>query len=330
MKVEYARAEDAGRLRALWKACFPEEEDSFTEYFFTRLFRPSDALVCAQEGQIAAMLYMLPFALSLGGQVLSASYIYGVGTDPAYRNRGLSGTLMKRALWEMHQKNTAVAVLIPQQAWLFDFYTKFGFEPVFTIDKETEPLKASIADIPVRRAGIADISCLDALYEQAMGARAHIVRTPSHWENILEEARLSGGAVLMAGDAAYAVCSGDGTVAEAFGQSGEARDCVLHAAATDRNEVTVFAPGREDHAQPFGCARVVDAQACLLTLGGARDARVAVSDGLCPWNERTIGQDAAHTRFEWTQAELVRAVFSGILPGTDRRRLSAGIHEPDA
>lgn len=316
MQVRYANNQDEAGLRALWKACFPEEEDSFTEYFFTRLYKPDGALVCAHEGRITAMLHMMPFEISLGGRVLSASYIYGVGTDPAFRNRGLSGELIRRAFGQMHEKNIAVAVLIPQQAWLFDFYRKFGFEPVFAIEKQAlspESISQS-TDLPVRRAGSADIARLDLLYTQAMGERAHIVRAPSHWEDILQEAELSGGAVLLADDRAYAVCPGDGMIAESLGHSDAVRACIS-AAAEPGTDVTLFSPARPGRGLPFGCARIVDAQACLTALGAAREARVAVSDGICPWNVCEMGPETAPARLEWTQAQLVQAVFCGNLSG---------------
>jgi predicted acetyltransferase len=115
------------------------------------------------------MLHMMPYTLVLNGHRLRASYIYRVGTDPKHRGNGLARVLLEQALFEMHLRDVAAALLIPQQGWLVDFYRKSGFEPVFSL------VKKSVANVPgggrpegLRAAGTEDIPAINALYERKM------------------------------------------------------------------------------------------------------------------------------------------------------------------
>ena len=77
------------------------------------------------DGRTAAMLHLLPFETPLG----RTTYIYGVATDPACRHRGLATQLMREAMRRIAEQGDEAAFLIPTpgQAWLRDFYGRFGF-----------------------------------------------------------------------------------------------------------------------------------------------------------------------------------------------------------
>ena len=74
---------------------------------------------------MAAMLHLLPFESELG----RTSYIYGVATHPDFRGRGLASQLMHEALRRCDERGDDAVLLIPSpgQAWLRDFYGRFGF-----------------------------------------------------------------------------------------------------------------------------------------------------------------------------------------------------------
>jgi len=294
MKLRYAEAGDKDGLRKLWSLCFPGEQ-AFTDYFFSEIYRPENALLI-EDGEIAAMLHMLPRSFVFGDRELSVSYVYGVGTHPDFRRRGLSASLMDQAFFEMHLRSVALSVLIPQEPWLFDFYRQFGYAEVFRLRKEkTAP--AQRERVPIRSAEHKDLDSLNRLYEQAMARRCFVKRSPTHWRQIIREAGLSGGEVYVAEidnkPAAYAVYSGD-TVIESAGQDENLRrglvsEVIRKAGLAERAQLLPADPAGER----FGCARIIEARACMEALMPEGLDCFISEDRLCPWNNGAGKQDQA-------------------------------------
>lgn len=188
--VRFSDNTDFPAMRKIWDACFPDDK-AFAETFFNSIYRK--ALVFEQNGNVTAMLHLLPFTRSDGVPV---TYIYAVGTLPEYRKLGQSAALIKEAL-----SICDTCILIPGEPWLFGFYEKFGFRTVFFRHKfTTPPLEKS------RKATADDIPMLNSIYCEAVEPR--LERDPEHWNNYLNE--------IMVFDKGYAILSNK-CVIEAFG-----------------------------------------------------------------------------------------------------------------
>ncbi len=266
--VRYARADDTRQVKTLWEACFPGET-AFSEYFFKSLYRPEQALLSVlSDGRLGAMVHMLPYTMMWLDQEVPMSYVYGVGTHPDCRRRGLAAGLMEQAFFEMHLRGVLFSTLIPQEDWLFDFYRPFGYAPV-----AFQPPRDYVFAATPRAATSADIPQLDALYRQHTKHAAHVIRNDEQWRAILEECALAGGRVVLDGAQGYAVYPGpDAAPTECFG------------------------PGARETgaACPFGCLRVVEADRAVAL---ARRAGMSVPDGRlhdrsAPWNYGTQDSQA--------------------------------------
>ncbi len=292
--IRYADPDDKAALVSLWRLCFPQDE-RFTAYFFDTLYRPDQALMLTVDGTPAAMLHMFPRTLHWLGQDVPVSYLYGVGTHPDFRRRGLARVLLEQALFEMHLRGVFFTVLIPQEPWLFDFYAPMGFAPVFTLPRfafsedpnhmgSNNTLQAD-ADLSLH-AGPEHIPLLQGVYEEAMAGRTHIHRTENHWLSVLTECAMAGGEILLVrrnGQWGFAVYTGlGGGLLESFGVCATAKGPV----------------------RPFGCLRVVNARRVLAlypsaVLDGASDSYnthgdvlpsenvVLIQDEMAPWNNGT-------------------------------------------
>ena len=266
--IRYARADDRLLVKTLWATCFPDE-DAFTNYFFERLYDPSRALLCVREdGHPAAMLHMLAHTMMWLGHEVPVTYVFGVGAHPDLRRRGLASGLLDQALFEMHLRGTMFSVLIPQEDWLFGFYRTFGYAPVFMQPSRTY----TFAETP-RPADENDIPLLCSLYEKALAGRPHLLRTPEHWHDVLQECVLGGGQVLMDGVRGYAV----------FPQAKSApTEC--------------FGPGAQETGpeSAFGCLRIVDAvRVCaLLRQAGHPVPEGVLDDPFAPWNVDALGSES--------------------------------------
>ena len=110
--------------KQLWVEAFGDDE-SFVDTFLVRYYDRRRMLTATCDGQTVAMLHLLPFRSELG----RTTYIYGVATAPAYRNRGLATQLMHEAMQRIDAQGDDAAILIPspENAWLRGFYEQFGF-----------------------------------------------------------------------------------------------------------------------------------------------------------------------------------------------------------
>lgn len=118
------------RIETLWRACFTDT-DEFIRLFFDEIYREENALVIEQQGQIVAALHLLPYTMLLHEKEFPVSYIYGVGTLPNERGKGLMRQLMHEAETELKRRNIPLALLIPAEDWLFDIYRKYGYKEGF-------------------------------------------------------------------------------------------------------------------------------------------------------------------------------------------------------
>lgn len=79
-------------MMRLWQDTFGDS-DAFVRLFFTRVYRPQNALTLSRDGRLAAMLHIVPYRLRVGRRTLPAAYICGVSTRPEARGQGLMTAL---------------------------------------------------------------------------------------------------------------------------------------------------------------------------------------------------------------------------------------------
>ena len=111
--------EEQLQLRALWRACFPEDTQDDVEQFLLSRYDERRCLVARRDGRIAAMLHIVPFR--------DTAYIYAVATAPDCRQQGLAGGLLREALDRCRAEGFRYAALIPGSEELQRWYAGFGF-----------------------------------------------------------------------------------------------------------------------------------------------------------------------------------------------------------
>ena len=116
--IRFAEQRDLPAIYSLWETCFPDE-GGFNGYFFSHLYEPQHTLPLMQENTLCAMLQMLPYTLSVNGELREITYIYGVCTHPSHRRRGYAAELLERSFALDKEKNRAASILIPAEKWLF-------------------------------------------------------------------------------------------------------------------------------------------------------------------------------------------------------------------
>ncbi|MCL1807033.1 MAG: GNAT family N-acetyltransferase [Oscillospiraceae bacterium] len=173
MAFDIRQARETDDLRPLWETAFLPDEA-----FFSRDYRPEQALIVTDSQKPVSMLHILPRSLRLGDAVYKAGYIMGVATDPACRRQGLAAQLLKQAVKTIEEEEYDCAMLIPASAELARYYAKFGLTMRGSMPvAESEPLYSP------RRASNNDIPVLSAWYNEAFPHRAE--RDGYEWETIL-------------------------------------------------------------------------------------------------------------------------------------------------
>ena len=185
-------------MMRLWQDTFGDS-DAFVRLFFTRVYRPQNALTLTRDGHLAAMLHIVPYRLNVGHRTLPAAYICGVCTRPEARGQGLMTDLMHRALRTMRRRGFALTMLIPAEPWLFDVYARLGYvHPIPTCDEQL-----ATADLPLAPPDIRIAPCTDARLYAAFNRLQRrrpciILHTARDFDTIRLDCEADGGSVLVA------------------------------------------------------------------------------------------------------------------------------------
>lgn len=180
--IRWAEQTDFEAVVSLWTRCFPGDE-AFRAWFFENIYRPDVTLVDEENGELCAMVQMLPYQLRDARGVRSVTYIYGACTAPEYRRQHRMDRLLQ-ASFDWDQKHgRAASILIPQEEWLYGFYDQFGYKPAFHVSNQTVTCTDVQEINGLRRLNTNDIPALDRLYTQAQGVR--LLRTERDWKQQL-------------------------------------------------------------------------------------------------------------------------------------------------
>ena len=109
--------------RDLYDEAFPGEDERFTEALFA-LGYPEHLIAMGEGGDLASMLFALPYQIVTKDGVVDADYLYAVATAKAHRSKGYAKKLLKRAA-----SRGKPVFLRPMSPSLFDFYKSAGFTP---------------------------------------------------------------------------------------------------------------------------------------------------------------------------------------------------------
>lgn len=126
-------------LIALWLEAFGDDSD-FTKLLFNTGFivpenifslskERSNKLICA----LNAPSYL--FNINQDKKNEEISYICSAATFKEYRNQGCMSYLLNLVLQSLSDRNQLLAILIPSEKSLFNYYNRFGFAAAFYIGK---------------------------------------------------------------------------------------------------------------------------------------------------------------------------------------------------
>lgn len=117
-------------VKALWKLCF-NDSDEFTDLYFNMRYKDEINRIVRKDGKIVSALQMIPYPMAFCGEVIPTAYISGACTHPDYRGHGVMGRLLAETHRHMFQDGVLLSSLIPAEEWLYGYYARSGYAPVF-------------------------------------------------------------------------------------------------------------------------------------------------------------------------------------------------------
>jgi hypothetical protein len=192
--VSYAKIGYIESIKKLWKEVFGDS-DEFLNLYFNQKFQCEHCLVCIDGGALCASLQMLPYTLQLNGASYSACYIFAVMTAPSERNKGHMQELLEFAFKELQQTKISFVFLIPQEPYLFNVYSKFGFKKAFLVDKKE-------LELPETQTNYFEPDTIKAyeFYSEYYKDKNLVVQSYAQFEFIYNTIKLEGGNILAIGE----------------------------------------------------------------------------------------------------------------------------------
>lgn len=266
------------KVRKLWELCF-HDSPAFTDLYFRMRYTNEVNLAIQSGDSVIAALQMLPYPMTFCGRTIDTSYISGACTHPDFRGKGVMRELLTEAFGQMHRKGVLLTTLIPAEPWLFDYYARSGYAPVFNVHPRTFVADPAIS-LPPDYSITSTDSFAPRLYtdfEQKMRRRPCCIQhTADDFKVVLADLQLSGGRVHLLHHAqrheavalAFVYPDGQGglLIGELLADSDEeARLLLQHICQTSgQASLHLLQPVREEEkGDRLGMARIIDAHSLL-------------------------------------------------------------------
>ncbi|MDR1683365.1 MAG: GNAT family N-acetyltransferase [Candidatus Symbiothrix sp.] len=187
--IQFAETQHKNALMKMWKSCFPQDTETFIEWYFRNVYHEEESLIAIENNQPVAFVQMIPYDIKLGNDIRPSIYLSGVMTHLDYRNRGYMRRLVQKALEETEQKAYHYAFLIPQEEKLFDLYAKYGFQRAFSKIEYRSQAENFIANGKFQSYtsyNESDSQYLYSIYDNILKSYPNVVlKTKKQFDNIL-------------------------------------------------------------------------------------------------------------------------------------------------
>lgn len=128
--IRYANRADKQLVWDMWKTCFGDS-DAYMDIYFREKYRGENTLLYFDGNKAVASLQMLPHQFTFHETEIPVAYFSGLCTLPEARKRAFMAALIREAFKEMKKRDVPLALLVPQEKHLLDFYDQFGFAQTF-------------------------------------------------------------------------------------------------------------------------------------------------------------------------------------------------------
>ena len=137
--IRYLEEDEILKSRDLYEQSFPEDSNSFVNYYYSEKIKTSRVLISEDE-YITSMLHQNSYKMKLKNEIRDIDYIVAVATDKRHRRKGLMRSLLKYALNTMYEGKKPITFLLPADK---AYYEPFDFNFIssyyeYNLDKDIE------------------------------------------------------------------------------------------------------------------------------------------------------------------------------------------------
>ena len=111
--LTYLDAEDKYETKHLWHMCFPEDSESFIEYYYKEKTKDNEILVKKDNGLLISMVQYNPYAVKLRGRLWKLDYLVGVATEESRRREGHFRDVFVKMLHDEEAAGKPITYLVP-------------------------------------------------------------------------------------------------------------------------------------------------------------------------------------------------------------------------
>ena len=111
--LTYLDAEDKDETKHLWHMCFPEDSESFIEYYYKEKTKDNEILVKKDNGLLISMVLYNPYAVKLRGRLWKLDYLVGGATEESRRREGHFRDVFVKMLHDEEAAGKPITYLVP-------------------------------------------------------------------------------------------------------------------------------------------------------------------------------------------------------------------------
>lgn len=129
--IRLSNSNDIDGIVTLWNEAFGDSEQDIL-FFLNAHYKSENTVVFDDDGIIASVLFLLDGDMHIKGVDYPSYYLYAACTLKNYRGRGIMAALLEYAKTTAAHRNKYFIALKPAEDTLYNYYSKFGYESVFT------------------------------------------------------------------------------------------------------------------------------------------------------------------------------------------------------
>ena len=111
--LTYLDPEDKDETKHLWHMCFPEDSESFIEYYYKEKTKDNEILVKKDNGLLISMVQYNPYAVKLRDRIWKLDYLVGVATEESRRREGHFRDVFVKMLHDEEAAGKPITYLVP-------------------------------------------------------------------------------------------------------------------------------------------------------------------------------------------------------------------------
>ena len=200
LSVTHPLPDEKEMVAELWKDVF-QVSNEYLELFFNRIYQPENTFVYKCDRIISA-LHVLPFELKLTNKIVPCTYIYGAGTNPSERGKGLMHALLNDVLIELERRGFYAVMLIPAEPSLYHFYRQAGFTEEICCNYESIDCNLSLTGAFEEKGIYSFESCSIEHFpyfdRKQLELPSTIIHRAYDYETVIQDLALDGGSALVA------------------------------------------------------------------------------------------------------------------------------------